>query len=233
MPESKDARYHKTVIINRAVSGSGKTTLSRCVTDALRLRGLSVAIHSTDDFFMVDGRYAFNADLLSAYHKQNLDNFTASLDQGVDVVICDNMNLLPWQSEPYTAAARRHHYRVLFLNLLPRELEKHLAAQVVTPEKPEAHGLPKDALERFIQIFYDYNDLLDRNTVRDIRRHHAFVWNDIDKKAMDTGEPAQYFDADAVITIRPEEFQEMKRTLAETVLKVITASDTELKQGNA
>ena len=216
--------------MNRAVSGSGKTTLSRCVTEALRGEGLSVAVHSTDNFFMKDGRYVFDLGPLNSYHAQNLANFTADLERGTDVVICDNMNLLPWQSQPYTNAARKYHYRILFLNFLPRELEKHLAAQQVTPEKPDAHGLSKELLERFIQNFNDYNDLLDRNTIRDIRRHHVFVWNDVDKVAMDTGELAQYFDSDAVITIRPEEYHEMKKTLAGSVLQFITESDGELKR---
>lgn len=42
MDISEKTHYHKTVIINRAVSGSGKTTLSRCVTEALRARGLTI-----------------------------------------------------------------------------------------------------------------------------------------------------------------------------------------------
>lgn len=93
MQNFTDKKIYKTVIINRAVSGSGKTTLSRCVTDTLRKEGLSVAIHSTDDFFMRDGRYVFDIDKLNAYHAQNLSNFVDDLKRGLDVVICDNMNL--------------------------------------------------------------------------------------------------------------------------------------------
>ncbi len=215
-------KYHKTVIINRAVSGSGKTTLSRCVTTALRDRGLTVAVHSTDEFFMQNGRYVFELEKLHGFHEQTFANFIADLERGTDIVICDNMNLLPWQSQPYTNAARKYNYRVLFLNFLPRELEKHLAAQVVTEQKPDAHGLSKELLERFIKNFNDYNDLLDKNTVRDIKRHRVFVWNDADKIAMDTGELAQYFDSDAVITIRPEEYHQMKEKLADMVLQIVS-----------
>ena len=220
---------HKTVIINRAVSGSGKTTLARCVTDALRELGLTVAVHSTDDFFMRDGRYVFELEKLSGYHAQNLANFTADLERGTDVVICDNMNLLPWQSQPYTDAARKYNYRIIFLNFLPRELKKHLAAQVVTSGKPDAHGLSEEILKRFIQNFHDYNDLLDTNTVRDIKRHHVFIWNDADNVAMDTGTLAPYFDSDAVITIRPDEYQELKNTLGEKVLNLIVFPGEDLK----
>lgn len=221
METSENPVFRKTVIMNRAVSGSGKTTLSRCVTDALRSVGATVGVHSTDDFFMRDGRYVFEIDKLHAYHAQNLANFTADLERGTDVVICDNMNLLPWQTQPYTDAARKYHYRILFLDFLPRELEKHLAAQVVTPEKPDAHGLSRELLERFIRNFNDYDDLLDPNTVRDIRRHRVFVWNHVDNVPMDTGALAQYFDSDKVIVIRPEEYHGMKVRLPEMVLDAI------------
>ena len=230
MQNSAETIRHKIVIINRAVSGSGKTSMTRYVIEDLRARGLSVAVCSTDDFFMLDGRYVFDVEKLNGYHAENLANFTAELERGTDVVICDNMNLLPWQSQPYTDAARKYNYRILFLNFLPRELEKHLASQIVTPEKPDAHGLSKEALELFIQNFHDYNDLLDRNTVRDIKRHHVFTWNYVDNVAMDTGELAQYFDSDVVITIRHEEFDDYKTTLADSIMQLMLATDEELNR---
>lgn len=233
MDISEKKRYHKTVIVNRAVSGSEKTTLSRCVTEALRAHGLTVSVHPTDEISMKDDRYCFDINGLNESRIRNLANFTSDLERGIDVVICDNMNLLPWQSQPYTDAARQYQYRVLFLNFLPRELEKHPAAQAVAEEKPDASGLSGESWERFIRFFNDYNDLLDRNTPRDIKRHHKFVWNDIDKAAMDTGELAPYFDADAVITIRPDKYQEMKNNLADIVLDIVEKPDEELDRGAA
>lgn len=213
--------FHKTVIINRAVSGSGKTTLSRCVTTALRDRGLTVGVHSTDEFFMQNGRYVFELEKLNGYHRQNLANFVSDLEHGTDIVICDNMNLLPWQSQPYTDAARAYNYQVLFLNFLPRELEKHLAAQVVTEQKPDAHGLSRELLERFIQNFYDYNDLLDKNSALDVKRHRDFAWDNTKNVAVETGNLSLHYDSDAIITIRPDEYQEMKEKLPGMVLQFV------------
>lgn len=222
MTNNVTPKFRKTVIINRAVSGSGKTTLSRCVTTALRDRGLTVAVHSTDNFFMVNGRYVFELEKLNGYHKQNLANFISDLEQGTDIVICDNMNLLPWQSQPYTDAARAYNYQVLFLNFLPRELEKHLAAQIVTDQKPDAHGLSKELLERFIKNFYDYNDLLDKNSAIDIKRHRDFTWDNANNVAVETGKLSQHYDSDAIITIHPDEYQAMKEKLPSMVLRVVT-----------
>ncbi|BDB64150.1 hypothetical protein T36_0597 [Helicobacter cinaedi] len=96
----------KLVIINRAVPGSGKTTALKTIELALKEEGLDTqkdfAIHSTDEFFMVEERYIFDIEKLNAYHKQNEKNFKDSLAKGISVVVCDNANLLPWQCEVYT-----------------------------------------------------------------------------------------------------------------------------------
>lgn len=225
-----DTKFYKTVIINRAVSGSGKSTLSKCVTNALRAKGLPVSVHSTDDFFMKDGRYAFNLADLNENHLKNQKNFADALERGDDVVICDNMNLRPCHSEPYTNAARKYNYRIIFINFLPRELEKHLAAQKVTPEKPDAHGLTKELLERFIKNFNDYNDLLDKKTVRDSKRHKLLRWNDDAHESQDTGELSPYFDLDAVITIAPDQYNEQKKTLPDAILKMITEPEKDFRK---
>lgn len=158
-----EKQFKKTVIINRAVPGSGKTTLSRNITDACKKAGLSVANHSTDDFFMEDNRYCFNIAKLHNYHLCNLMLFERSLRNNIDVVICDNTNIMPWQSRPYTDLARAYGYQIIFLNLSPRELEKHVAAQRVTPQKPNAHGVPANVLANFIRDFNLYSPLLDKN----------------------------------------------------------------------
>ena len=165
------APFVKTVIINRAVPGSGKTTIARCITQALQSAGLQVVNHSTDEFFMYDGRYCFDISKLHEYHQQNLKNFIADLQRGTDVVICDNTNLQPWQTAPYTDNARKYGYRIIFLNLTPRELHKHVQAQMVTPEKPDAHGVPEDRLAEFIEDFNTYNSLLDKKAPIDKKLH--------------------------------------------------------------
>ena len=51
----------KTVIINRAVPCSGKTTISRSIEAVLENHGLTVSIHSNDDYFLTEeGTYQFD-----------------------------------------------------------------------------------------------------------------------------------------------------------------------------
>ncbi len=203
-------RYCKTVLINRAVPGSGKTTFSKRIYDAVRDAGLSIAVHSTDEFFMVGNRYEFELTKLGEYHKKNLANFRDSLKNGIDLVVVDNTNLKPWECEPYTLAAREAGYKIVLFNFLPREFEKHLASQQITPDKPDAHQVSAELLERFISEFHLYNDLLDKNFVPDPKVHINCVWDDetMQLKAVDS--PVHHFDYDDILVIAPNEYHSLK-----------------------
>lgn len=69
----------KTVIINRAVPGSGKTTITNCIVEKLEEKGIDVRVHSTDEYFMVNGKYVFELEKLGAYHLKNLVEFEKSV----------------------------------------------------------------------------------------------------------------------------------------------------------
>ena len=213
----------KTVIINRAVPGTGKTTISRCITNALTDAGLTVRNHSSDEFFMQDGRYCFDIEKLHTYHDLNLAYFRRDLENGTDVVICDNTNIKPWHAEPYTDLARQYGYQVVFLNMTPRELSKHVQSQIVTAEKPDAHGVPEETLKRLIREFHEYNSLLDQTTVIDADKHSHYYWDDAKRMAVASG-AARHFDSDSVVTIRPEEYHQAKLDIGEKFLTMIQKS---------
>ena len=69
----------KTVLINRAVPGSGKTTFAKNIFAAVSSAGLSIAIHSTDEYFMRNDRYVFDVSMLGDYHRRDLAAFKKSL----------------------------------------------------------------------------------------------------------------------------------------------------------
>jgi hypothetical protein len=216
------AKLQKTVIINRAVPGSGKTTISNCVVSYLVERGASVSIHSTDEFFMDEqGGYVFEIEKLYSNHQQNLSKFIKNLEAKCDAVICDNINLSPWETEPYTSAARKYDYRVLFLNFYPRELEKHIQSQQVTEEKPDAHGVPTEILVRFIQEFNDYNSLLDASNPIDPLIHKHFTWDNVANARVETTRTCPHFDVDEIVTIMPDEYHRVKQTIGRIIYKKI------------
>ncbi|GMU87268.1 MAG: hypothetical protein AMXMBFR48_25090 [Ignavibacteriales bacterium] len=213
-----------SVIINRAVPGSGKTTISNTIVKHLRENDISVALHSTDEFFMTtDGHYHFMNDLLHGFHFENFNNFLQSLKTGTQVVICDNINLAPWQTKPYTDAAREYNYRIIFITFTPRELEKHIQSQKVTPEKPDAHGVPEDVLIRFIEEYWIYNSLLDRNSIINPELHKDYKWDETTNNRIESGFPSNHFDTDAVLEIKPDEYHQMRKSIGNNVLMMITS----------
>ncbi|GHV13162.1 hypothetical protein AGMMS49938_07250 [Fibrobacterales bacterium] len=203
----------RIAIINRAVPGSGKSVFSACIANAAKENNLSAGIHSTDDFFMKNGEYIFELDKLSGFHAKNLVNFTNDLREKKSIVICDNTNLLPWQSEPYTTTAREFGYRIILLNLYPRKLEEHI--------KDNIHQLPQETLSHFIDNFNKFNDLTDKNKPRNQQLHHAFKWSEEQHCSVDTGKLANYFDFDYKIEIAPSDFVERQKTIWNEVLQIM------------
>ena len=214
-------RMKKTVIINRAVPGSGKTTITKCILKALEEKNISSAIHSTEEYSMENGKYVFDVKKLKDFHDQNLVEFNASLDKKVNVVICDNTNLLPWQSEPYTNLARKYDYQIIFISLDPRDLEKHVLAQQVTIEKPDAHSVSREVLKEMIFEYHLFDSLLDKNSPIDSEKHFHYYWDDEICKKISTGKLAKHFDSDFVIRILPTEYKDFQRTIGQKVLALL------------
>lgn len=210
----------KTVIINRAVPGSGKTTITNCIIKTLSKNNVSFDIHSTDEFFMVKNSYIFDIKKLNELHIKNLANFAKSIEKGLDVVICDNTNIAPWQSEPYTKLARENGYGIIILTLDPRELEKHIESQKITPEKPDAHNVPENILKDMIKEYEIYDDLLDKSTKIDKTKHFHYIWDRENHKKVTVG-LAKHFDSDIVIRILPNEYKETKKNIGDKILSLI------------
>lgn len=110
------------------ISGSGKSTKAQELAEDAKAQGLSVEIHSTDNYFVgADGEYRFNPEELSYNHGLNLTAFEQSCEDGVDVVICDNTNLRHVHRWPYIKAALDNGYEVELIevgDLSPESLRK-------------------------------------------------------------------------------------------------------------
>jgi len=215
-----ESKVIRTVIINRAVPGSGKTTITNCIVNELKEKNINVAIHSTDEYFMVGNKYMFDIDKLNSYHQKNLLEFKKSIDDDIDVIICDNTNIAPWQTEVYTQLAREYQYQILIITLNPRELEKHIESQKVTKEKPDAHGVEENILKTMMQEYEVYDDLLNPNILINETKHFHYVWNEENNKKVSIG-LAKHFDSDMVIRILPDEYRAVQERIGETILTII------------
>jgi len=146
----------KTVIINRGVPASGKSSFAKEIVSTFKSKGLRATTHSTDDFFMVDGEYRFDESKLREYHLKNQDAFFEALKSGVDLVICDNTNIEPWEAKVYYNMAREFHYKVILMNFKPRDVEAHFQDQNNEAYK---HNIPKEILEAMLERYECYDEL--------------------------------------------------------------------------
>jgi len=125
------------VAIMRGVSGSGKSTFINTLADMMP--DVNIMVHSTDDLWMVDGKYCFDFKLLGEKHRQNADNFKESLEIGIDVVICDNTNIRAREYNKYVTMAKEHNYKVIEIVFYPSSLKDHVARNT--------HNVPEDVLD--------------------------------------------------------------------------------------
>ena len=98
----------KEIIIMRGLPGSGKSTR------AAQLAGTTGLVFSTDEFFMVDGRYRFDPFRLKAAHRWNQQRVENAAAEGVPLIVVDNTNVTQWEMAPYIRMAQVHGYGVRF-----------------------------------------------------------------------------------------------------------------------
>ena len=220
---TSEKTFQKTVVINRAIPGSGKTTISRCIKETLESRGITVSIHSTDDYFLTETRaYQFDLYKLAENHAKNLQSFQQAIDRRTDLVICDNTNLAPWEADPYATYARAHHYQIIIINYVPRELVKHLAVQQVTNEKMDAHNIPEKELVEMMKRYHKYHNYLDRFLPSCNNSDYAFSWSNEKLAMTPTDEPIKNYDYDHLLIVQPNEFHRAKKDIPRKILAMIT-----------
>lgn len=82
----------------RGLPGSGKSTKAKL------LAGEKGLIYSTDDFFMVGGKYMYNPTMIVEYHKNNLERTVKAMHQEEPLIIVDNTNICLWEMRKYVEA---------------------------------------------------------------------------------------------------------------------------------
>lgn len=149
----------KLAIINRGVPGSGKSTFTKVMKELSDKEGLLISIHSTDDKHMVDGVYKWDMKKVGQYHKQNLNEFTKSLKDSVNIVICDNTNIKMKDFNKYLTAAREHNYVVIAVTFAPDDLQKHF--------ERNTHSVPMETIELMAKRLSSnlVTDMFDREII--------------------------------------------------------------------
>ncbi len=221
-------KSNKLVIINRTIPGGGKTSLTKQIEELAKNLRHSISVHSTDEYFIqIDEegirRYVFDKKKLNEYHQNNQKAFKQALENCIDIVVCDNTNFESWQSKPYTDMARAFGYKILLIDFKPRELEEHLEAQRVTKERPDAHQVDKDVLERMHKEYRISSPCLDKTKIlrRDTLENPMDYRWDIAQCVKKPRGIAKHYDYDFYLERVPVEQEDYERQNRELSLKAL------------
>ena len=102
------AKNTKNLILVRGISGSGKSTFAEEFLYPISL------IISTDDFFMINGEYQFDPNLLAENHVKCLKSVESEMESPQqDIcpnIVVHNTFTQAWEMEPYKELANKYGY---------------------------------------------------------------------------------------------------------------------------
>jgi len=136
------AAEDKVLYIMRGISGSGKSTLARQL-------GEGGAVFSTDDFFMVNGKYQFDRDFMSEAHFWNQTRAVEAMDKGISPIVIDNTNVEAWEPKFYVEEAMKRGYRVEI-----KESQTPWRFDANELARRNTHGVPLDVIQGMIDKWH-------------------------------------------------------------------------------
>lgn len=135
------------LILMRGVSGSGKSTLAK----KLALQNPKSVICSTDDFFVVDGKYKFDLAQLNRNHYKNFLKVKGNMAEKTPIIIVDNTNMQKWEMLKYVTEAKTFGYEIEIQEPEPVSIEEICRRQ----EKREEEGkvVAREVIERQLEKY--------------------------------------------------------------------------------
>ena len=108
----------KICYILRGLPGTGKSMLAR----TMEMGWGYAKSFSTDDYFMVNGKYQFDPSKLGEYHQKNLnaaDDYMKSFKDSHNTIMCiiDNTNTQHWEYEKYIQSAENNGFMVQIISI--------------------------------------------------------------------------------------------------------------------
>lgn len=130
----------RTINILRGISGAGKSTYTRNNFP-------SASVFSADNFFMHNGIYEFDPNLLGRAHDWCKHQFERALQRGDDEVVVDNTNTTLRELKFYVEAAAEYGYTLSVIRLV---VDPTIAAD------RNLHGVPAEKVQQMQDRFQDF-----------------------------------------------------------------------------
>jgi predicted kinase len=125
----------KTLILIRGLPGSGKSSLSMLFSGVMTKR------FETDQFFVKNGEYKFDATKLGIAHRMCRMKTEESMEEGCPLVIVSNTFTTEKELEPYLSLAEKYQYRIISIITENRHGNKSV------------HAVPEETLTKMKQRF--------------------------------------------------------------------------------
>ena len=135
---SQVASTTKELIISRGLPGSGKSTLAKEL-------GKGGKVFSSDDFFMVNGKYQFDITFQGEAHLWNQGRVRRAMREGISPIVVDNTNVTLGEIAPYKKLAAENGYAVRYAE--PNTPWKFDVDELT---KRNTHNVPRDVIQRML-----------------------------------------------------------------------------------
>lgn len=135
-----------TLYILSAPSGYGKSTYANKLKESE-----DAVICSADSFFVINGEYRFDRNLLGRAHEKCIDDCLLNMINGKNVVV-DNTNTTFKEMKPYIELAQQYNHNVVFC------IPKYTISVEELVER-NVHNVPKEAIERMCSRYIKVSDL--------------------------------------------------------------------------
>ncbi len=133
--------WNKKLVIMRGLPGSGKSDAAK------RFVGNGI-IHSTDDFFIVDGVYVFDERNVSRFHRFNFLSSVGSMQRGLSPIIVDNTNIVASDCMDYVEVGKAYDYEIIVV-----EPSAEWAFDIEELVKRNTHGVPRETLVEMLEKY--------------------------------------------------------------------------------
>jgi NEDD4-binding protein 2 len=128
----------KTLVIMRGFPGSGKSSLAKQL-------GQGGIVLGSDDFFVIDGKYQFDPNMLSDAHLWNQGRVLSAIKKGITPIVVDNTNVQKWEMKPYVEMAQKYGYQVEL-----KEPNTPWKFDVDELTRRNTHNVPKEVIEKLM-----------------------------------------------------------------------------------
>ncbi len=128
----------KVCVIMRGPTGSGKSYSVNRLKTVIDTDRDGIHCFSTDDLFMVNGEYKFDANKLDTLHNQNFQNFKNAVVNNTKAICVDNTNILHHDYAKYIDLARNNGYVTVILQC------KKLSPEVLMARS--SHNVPINSI---------------------------------------------------------------------------------------